>query len=845
MKLFQSIVKDKKSKDTAELDILRRKYRSFLQILENNNTALKTMSDMEEKVYGEYIFDKNYIRENLDIIETAVEKMIENMLVLDEENFKPLTPKYAEIRDEIYSILDGIERIKESSFTLPMSDITRQKRNIVGDKIAQLGEVKNKLGLPVPDGFAISTWAYKVFVERFGLQDSISQKIRELDISDHKSLIEKSLEIQKLLRNSRIPEELSNAIKTSYLQLKADNPGKTFAVRSSALGEDTELSFAGQYSTYLNVSEHEIIARYKDVIASKFTPRAIYYYLSHSLDESVLAMSVGCLTMINAYSSGVIYSVDPIEPDANYLTISAIYGLGEYLVDGSVTPDQYKLNRDDSFIIEKKIIEQKKRLMFNPKGGTLLDDVPIELRQRQVLSDDQINQLFDYALKMEDHYGFPIDIEWSMTENGNPYILQVRPLRIFKKLIKKKYAFCEINPIMSGGMTACPGGGAGPVFRAKSMNDLPNMPEGSILVVHHPFPQIITVMDKISAIVTEVGSPASHMATVAREYKVPTLLGMTDANKLQDGEIVTVDATNCQIYKDKHENLIKAIKPEFELFENDPLYITLKKILAKVSKLYLIHPADPDFNIENAHSLHDITRFCHQMSMEEMFNHVIQLHTTSKSTLGFVLESEIPLKVDIIFLDQGISEHIKKKKLTIDEVDSEPMVSFWKGVLREGWNIKHKHPNVAGIRSLNFTKKSKQKQIYSDISFAVLSRDFMILSLKMGYHFVSYEALATDDINKNYIKMQFKAGGASLERRSRRIKLITEILENLGYENTSSGDFLDTFIAYETKHGILEKLHLLGRLSMLTKQLDMALSNDAIAEWYKKDIMRKLGVKKI
>ena len=834
--------RNKKEEISSELETLRKKYRSFLMILENNNTALKTMSDMEEKVYGEYIFDKNYIRESLDVIETAVEIMIENMLVLDEERFKPLKPKYVDIRKEIYSILDGTESVKESDFTVKMKDISRQMRHVVGNKIAQLGEVKNRLDLPVPDGFAISTWAYKIFVEKYGLQETISKKIADVDITNHRSLIEKSLEIQKLIRSSQLPRELADEISKAYIDLKESNPGKTFAVRSSALGEDTELSFAGQYSTYLNVSEEEIIARYKDVIASKFTPRAIYYYLSHSLDESVLAMSVGCMTMIEAFSSGVVYSLNPIEPDENYILVSAVYGLGEYLVDGSVTPDQYKINRTIGKIFEKNIVKQHKRLMFHPDGGTMLKDVPGELRSRQVLTDEQIMILYEYALKMEEHYGHPVDVEWSISQNGNPYILQVRPLRIFKKHIKKKYHFGDIRPVLSGGMTGCPGGGAGKVIRAYGIDDLKELPQGSVLVTHHPFPQIITVMDRINAIVTEVGSPASHMATVAREFKVPTLLGIQNSGILNVGDEITVDATNCHIYSGIHQDLVKAVEPEFELFENDPLYITLKKILAKVSKLYLIHPNDSEFKIEYAHSLHDITRFCHQMSMEVMFSNVIKLHTTKKSTLGFVLESEIPLTVDIIYLDKGFADKKKKKTLTIDEVDSEPMVSFWKGVLREGWPMQQKHPNIEGIRSLTMNRKSKTKRIYSDISFAVLSKDFMILSLKMGYHFVSYEAMATDDINKNYIKMQFKAGGASMERRSRRIKIILEILEKLGFENYSSGDFLDTFIAYESKKGILDKLHLLGRLSMLTKQLDMALSNDNIAEWYKKDIMRKLGI---
>jgi pyruvate,water dikinase len=210
-------------------------------------------------------------------------------------------------------------------------------------------------------------------------------------------------------------------------------------------------------------------------------------------------------------------------------------------------------------------------------GGTMLAEVPDELSQRQVLSDEQIKQLFEFTQKIEEHYGYPVDIEWSISEKGNPYILQVRPLRVFKKHIKKKYLFSGLNPLLSGGMTGCPGGGIGPVYRANNFNDLEKMPSGSILVSHHPFPQIITVMDRVNAIVTEIGSPASHMATVAREYKVPTLLGLQSAEQLKNGDMITVDATNCQIFDGEHENLIKAIKPEFELFENDPLYITLKE----------------------------------------------------------------------------------------------------------------------------------------------------------------------------------------------------------------------------------------------------------------------------
>ena len=751
------------------------------------------------------------------------------------------------IHNGIFDILDDIlsrkTRIIRDDYCKSFNLIGNSDIPSFGAKNARMGELASRLNLPVPEGFAISAWAYKSFIDQNDLGTKISDKIKEVDIKNFSDLKRISQDVEELILNSPLPEDLSDKIMRFYNELTSGRQDYFVSIRSSALGEDTELSFAGQYASFLGVSQSELLNSYKKVLASKFSPNAIYYYLSHHLDESELAMSVGCVKMINARISGVIYTQDPVKPDDNCMIINSIYGLGQYLVDGTVTPDIVRISRKDNSIVSTDINPKTSRLVMKQDGALNHENIPEAEQNLSSISESELAALIDFAIKIEDHYGEPQDIEWAIDSNGPPYLLQTRPLRLIKASASKEMPDTSgFQLLVSGGTTVCPGGGTGKAKYIKSPADLDKVSQGDVIIARNPFPGLVTVLDKINALIAVTGSVVSHLATIAREYRIPAIVGMNGADGIEEGMTITVDAGACRVYRGKLDELVEAIQPEFDFFDGDPLFNALKKLLKHLSPLNLIHPLNDDFIMENCRTIHDITRFAHQKSMDEMFKGADMIK--KDDWVGIRLESSIPIHVEIIYIDKELSAMPKKRVIKPEQIDCLPMKAFWDGVIQEGWP-KPPPMNTKGFISVVANAEAKQPKgefgkKFGKKSFAVLSKEFMILSLKMGYHFITYEAMCTDVISKNYIKMQFKEGGASVDRRIRRIRLITKVLKHFGFDNSTKSDFLDTSVSYESKESILEKLRILGRLTMLTKQLDMAMSNDSIADFYTEDILRKL-----
>jgi len=842
MKWFKNLRGISEEIPEKSLDIIQAKFNNFLDILHNNNTVLKNISDLEEKLQGEYLFDLNYIRTLVAEIRKGVTAIINNMIALGGEKYKKLRDSYARIDAQIARILPGGRPIEEDAF-IRFFDLTRRENAYsVGSKNAQLGEMKSSLNLPVPDGFAITAWAYKHFIEINDLQHKISQLIQSLDIKSYEDLQAVSSRIQEMVTGAPIPDDLAEQITESYKKLRENNPGARFALRSSAIGEDTELSFAGQYRSVLNVRAAELLKSYRDVLASKFTPQAIYYFLSHSMSEDELAMCVGCIVMVNSRSSGVIYTRDPVGIDEDSVVINSIFGLGKYLVDGTISPDIFRVSRQDNSVKEKSISYKSRQLEMHPDGGTVESALSNEKGSEPSLTDEEAVRLAELAVKIEEHYGCPQDIEWAIDRDGHIFFLQTRPLRvIMPPEAEVKIVASGFEKLLEGGYTICPGAGGGPVYRISSVNDLQDVPAGVILVTPHSFPGIVTVMGKINGLIAETGGMASHMATIAREYGIPAIGNLKETEILKSGEMVTIDSTATAVYRGLQSELIDARKPQRELFEDLDIYNILKQITGRIAPLNLLNPQDEDFIADNCRTFHDITRFSHQKAMEEMFYGASELK--NKDRISCKLKSEIPLAVNIIFIDREIPASEKNRWIDEKKIGSIPMDAFWRGVLREGWPAPAKPQDMKGFLGVFATTMTRaEDERFSEKSFAILSNEYMILSLRMGYHFSTIEAMVTDEENKNYIRMEFKDGGATIERRIRRIRLLTGVLKKVGFENYSKGDFLDSRMSYQDAHSTTEALTLLGRLTVLTKQLDMALSNDAIAKWYTGDFIKKLGL---
>jgi pyruvate,water dikinase len=831
--------KDKQDDDCL-LRSVQQRFTTFLSLLDANNRVLKLLSDLEEKAQGEHLFDLSYIRSTVSDIQTDVREIVEVMIELGGAPYEPLRDRLTTINVEVESALTGTRPVEPGDYTIRIGELGREEIAIVGSKNAQLGELSSKLGLRVPDGFAISAWAYKHFVSANNLQGHIDELLAAVDIRRYEELVRVSDEIQSLLISSEVPDDLAEAIRISVAEVTERSGTTHFALRSSALCEDDLLTFAGQYRSRLNVRGHEVINGYREILAGKFTAKAIFYLLSHSFRESDLAMCVGCLSMIDATSSGVVYTLDPVHPRDGCLVINSVFGLGQLLVDGTLTPDVFRVRRDGCEVVERCIVCKPERLKMTPGTGTIREPVPGIEQTGPSLDEASVYELARMALEVERHYGVPQDIEWAQDRSGHLFLLQTRPLQILESSQNgDESETAGLEVLLSGGTTVCPGAGCGLVHHAASSDDLPGVPHKCVLMAPRPFPGLVSVLTKISALVTEVGGLASHTATLAREYHVPTIMGLHGLEQIPAETPVTVDATGTTIYAGEHQQLVLNHRRASVPPEGDPLQRVLHRTLACLSPLNLVSSSDPGFLIENCFTIHDLTRFCHQKSMQELFESTTGLQMQRR--VGLRLRSDIPLQMNIVCLEKDAAQLRGKRWVSEDQLISIPMLAFWSGIKQEGWPSARN--DLKGLASATGPEeRSETRQGFSEDGYAVLGREYMVVSLRMGYHFTTVEALSSSESSKNFISVQYKQGGASLDRRLRRLHLITTILSTLGFRNMSEGDALDSRVTYLEQEAVLERLRLLGRLMIMTKQLDMALASDTITEWYTKDFMKKLGL---
>ena len=615
-----------------------------------------------------------------------------------------------------------------------------------------------------------------------------------------------------------------------------------FSVRSSALQEDGEFSFAGQYATFLNVPPEQILQRYKEVVASLFTSRALFYFKTKGLNENDMVMSVGVLRMIDAKAAGVIYSRDPNNPKSSDVMVSSVRGLGKCVVDGTMTPETYRVARDKGMeIVGRDIHSQKTMVICSAGGSTEEVDVTAAIAGGQSISDKEIKTLAGYALAIEKHYNCPQDIEWAIDSQGNPYILQARPLRIIEKetprSIPTRVPGHEI--LIGKGIIACKGIGCGKVHMIRTDADLADFPEGAVLVAKHTSPKYVSVMNRASAIVTDFGGATGHMASLAREFQVPAILDTESATaKLKDGQEITVDAYNCNVYEGRVAELIEFADKKEEPFKDTLIFKTLQKILKWIVPLNLIDPEGDNFRADACATFHDITRFSHEMAMHEMF----RITSTPSDEIGETrkLIAGIPLVSYLIDLGGGIKEDAPKV-LNPEHLDSEPLKAFFRGLVASNWP-QAKPVDAGGFLGMmahTATIPEEELQRTGEKSFSFISGHYMNFLLRLGYHLSTVEAFAGDNLNDNYIRYFFKGGGAAADRRLRRVRLISEILKTMDFRVKVVDDVVDAVITKYKKHMIEEKLEVLGRLTAYTKQLDMVMYNDTITDFYIQDFVKK------
>ena len=466
---------------------------------------------------------------------------------------------------------------KEEQFLLWFEQLERKDVDIVGGKSSSLGEMTAKTDVPVPYGFATTAYAYRYFIKESGLEEKMRSILSELtDVENSALLRDVSARLRDAIMAEKMPQDLQDAIGAAYVELgkRVGEENPYVAVRSSATAEDLpDASFAGQQDTYLNVQGAEtIIAKVKECYASCFTDRAVYYREKKGFDHIEVALSAVVQMMVFSKTSGVMFTVNVATGDDNNILIEAAFGLGEYVVQGTVTPDNYTISKHDHKIIDRCVNEQD-IMLVRKKGGDCEEvQVPEELRKVQTLTDEQILELADYAKKIEKHYGCYMDMEWGVDERTNKiWILQARPETVWSRRNKEGGAKVQESKSMTTtdhklivkGLPASPGKVSGRVHVILDPSRIDEFKEGEILVTEMTAPDWVPAMKKAKAIVTDSGGMTCHASIVSRELGIPCIVGTKSRGEaatvtIPDGIDVTIDATHGVVY----EGIIEEAKKE-------------------------------------------------------------------------------------------------------------------------------------------------------------------------------------------------------------------------------------------------------------------------------------------
>ncbi len=454
-------------------------------------------------------------------------------------------------------------RFETTALVVPFENLRMSDVEVVGGKNASLGEMISQLpqGVRVPTGFATTAHAFREFLKHEGLAERISKRLAALDVEDVRALAEAGAEIRGWLESQPFPADLEKAVRDAFVTLSAGNDQASFAVRSSATAEDLpDASFAGQQETFLNVvGIEQVLHKMKEVFASLYNDRAISYRVHKGFAHDVVALSAGVQRMVRSDTgaAGVMFTIDTESGFEEVVFITSSYGLGETVVQGAVNPDEFYVHKPmlqagKKAVIRRNLGSKLIQMVFatpeeKAADGKLVKttDVAPELRNRYSLSDADVEQLAQYALIIEKHYGRPMDIEWGKDgTDGQLYILQARPETVksqAKGQAEQRFKLKGTGTVIAEGRAIGQKIGTGPVRLVNDIAEMDKVQPGDVLVTDMTDPNWEPVMKRASAIVTNRGGRTCHAAIIARELGIPAVVGCGDATSLlKDGTLVTV-----------------------------------------------------------------------------------------------------------------------------------------------------------------------------------------------------------------------------------------------------------------------------------------------------------------
>jgi len=792
---------------------LRQIYESFRELLEADGEAHDLMAELSMLRHGVVRMDPVAVARLYERFSAAVTRMVVQYRRLQPVDGALIGQYLRKIDFYTRFLLAPPEELPVEPLVLDLDDCGDVR--LCGNKAVNLARLGREIDAPVPPGFVVTGNGFHRFLYKNGLRPRINDLLARIDLEDREGLREISSALTALILESPVPGELVEAMQTRAEALCRTGGQDLLAVRSSALAEDGEHSFAGQYASVLAVPAPEVVRAWQEVVASKYSPRALTYRIKLGLADEETSMAVLVLPMVAARVSGVMYSRDPRHPDL--VAVHAVRGLGEVLVGGRGCGLSGRMRRDglEGLLVTAGLQEERCVLTESGLARRRLDH-----RKTEWITGEQWRELGRWALKIEDCFGAPQDIEWALDERGGLVILQARPL--LSDAGEESPAAVPLTPdpgkvLLADGVCAAPGLVSGVVINEAQLGK-PNQPCDGILVTGSTPPSLVEWVGKLRGVVAEQGSVAGHFSTVCREFGIPLLVQAGSAvRRLVPGQEVTLDAGACKVYPGR----LPAGKTE-KPARVSPGCRRMRPVLDFITPLALTDPARENFRPESCRSMHDIIRYVHEQAVRSMFS--AGSRSGGRRTR---LESDLPLVVHLLDVGDGLrSRGEERDRVGLEEVRCRPFLALWKGL---------SHPGIDWRSRCHFDWKSFDDLAMagglarpgSDFSsWAVISRDYLNLNMRFGYHFTLVDSLWSGESRTSYCQLRFAGGGGECSGRLLRIRFVALVLERLGFSVQSRADLLEARLAEVGEEELERGVELLGRLLGATKLLDMVLRRE-------------------
>lgn len=793
--------------------LLRTKYNAFKELLRLDEICLESIADLEEIHYGREQADWTRVVWLTEELARNIRSLIEQLQLMSPVKYMDLQDYATKLNFYVRMGVSVEDPVIAPPFVFTLEEALN-RLDAAGGKAANLARIAAETDINVLPARVISAHAFHYFIEVNDLREKLDELLCEVSLTDSASLDELAHKMQELILNADMPDPIANEIEIAALELGKNRT--KLAVRSSAVAEDGTASFAGQYDSFLNISHENILDAWKRVIASKYTPRAISYRIMNGLADTETPMAVLIMPMVDAVCSGVAYSTAPpeqaIDLDDPAVAVYATSGIGDKLVAGTVSAQTAFLSKT-----EKPVL--------------------LEKPDQFIVSVPTVKRLATQALKLEEYFGEPQDIEWVVDHRSRIFIIQSRPVT---KGRMEATAVCpthNLPAIIEHAACASMGIATGTIRVVANCQDITDLPHGTILVTRGLGPALTRVIHKLHGVIAERGSAASHFASVAREFNIPILSGVNDAcNLFKNEQIVSLDGTTGSVFEgafpDSHLDNSKS--------DLSGVIPRLSTVLPRIAKLTLLDPSAETFTPAHCKSLHDLVRFVHEKSVEEMFSLVGQSNRGLSGARR--LQTHLPLSMYVLNLDNGFFHSAAgKKEVEQSDIASAPMWAFWFGLSSKlvTWHDALPNFDWEHFDKISAGIISKDSPLLA--SYAIISDTYMHAMMRFGYHFSVIDCMCSNSDRQNYIRFRFMGGGGRPEQRILRLDFIERILSTHNFSVERKGDMLNARHNMEEEHIIQQRLALLGLLLAKTRMMDIQLNNEADIDVMEKEFLQDFG----